>query len=79
MADSDMLYHFEMKDANLEQALDDFFTQAERAFVIDDPLPETITVHADDLSFRDALALLLPANYTAEEREDGMYHIRRAA
>ncbi|HOF86648.1 MAG TPA: hypothetical protein PLZ36_00910 [Armatimonadota bacterium] len=78
MADPDMLFHLDLKDAKLERALDDLFAQAGRAFLVEDPLPETISVRADDLGFRDALALLLPPNYTAME-EGGVYHIKRAA
>lgn len=79
MADPKMQYHLSLKDAKLEEALDDVFSQAGRAFVVDDPLPETISVHADDLSFRDTLHLLLPTGYTAMEAADGIYHIKRAA
>lgn len=79
MADPNMTYHLDVKDAPLEDVLVDVFTQADRAFVVDDPLPDTITVHADDLGFRDAINLLLPTGYAAMEAEDGIYHIKRAA
>jgi hypothetical protein len=79
MADPQMLYHLNLKNAKLEEALGDLFAQAGRAFIVEGPLPEEISVRADDLNFRDALTLLLPAGYTAMEEKDGVYHIKRAA
>ena len=79
MADPNMLFHLNLKDAKLHEALDDFFAQAGRAFIVEAPLPDEISVRAEDLNFRDALALLLPSSYTAMEEEDGVYHIKRVA
>ncbi|MHB9023746.1 MAG: hypothetical protein ACYC7E_06150 [Armatimonadota bacterium] len=78
MADPDMLFHLTLKDADIHAVLDDIFTQAGRTFVIEDALTGKITVHADDLEFREALALILPTGYTVQEI-GGIYHIRRIA
>jgi len=76
MADPNMLFDLNLKDADLHQALDDFFRQAGRAFVLDDEPGEIISVRAADLNFKDALTLLLPENFDYYEKE-GIYHIRR--
>ncbi|HEX2949020.1 MAG TPA: hypothetical protein VHV83_05565 [Armatimonadota bacterium] len=76
MADPDMLYDINLKDADIHQVLDDFFKQAGRAYTIDDPLDGAISVHAADLNFQDALELMLPKNYEATEIGE-IYHIRR--
>lgn len=78
MADPEMLFDIRVKDANLRQVVLDLFAQADRAVDIHELPEDVVTVHAADLGFRDALALILPAGYQAVER-DGMFHIRRAA
>jgi type II secretory pathway component HofQ len=77
MADPDMLFDFTLKDADLRDALRDFFTQAGRAYMLEDDLDGTITLHATDLRFIDALRLLLPADFAWTVDHD-MYHIRKA-
>ncbi|HEY3379623.1 MAG TPA: hypothetical protein VGL77_19280 [Armatimonadota bacterium] len=76
MPDPNMLFDLQMKDAEIHDALHDFFQQAGRAFILDDELTETITVHAADVGFQDALKLLLPSGYTVMEIDD-IYHIRK--
>ena len=76
MVDPGMLFHLNLKDADPRQALEDFFQQAGYAFTLDDPLDGVISVRADDLNFHDALKLLLPTGFTAEEVH-GIIHIRR--
>ncbi len=77
MADPDMLFDLNLKDAKLCDALEDFFRQAGRAYALDDDLDvDIVSLRAADLGFQDALLLLLPTGYTAGEI-DGVYHIRR--
>ena len=76
MPDPDMLFDLTLKDADVHEALNDFFKTAERPFEIDDDMEGPITVHAADLGFKDALELMLPTGYQATEI-DGIYHIRR--
>lgn len=76
MADPYMLFDMQFKDADIQQALGDFFSQAGRGFIMDDTLDGKISLHVADVGFQDALELLLPTGYTAEEI-DGVYHIRR--
>ncbi len=77
MADPEMLFDLNVSAADIHDALNDFFRQAGRAFVIDDDaLTGTVTVHAADLGFDDALHLLLPTDYAVGEI-GGVYHIRR--
>lgn len=78
MADPNMLFDLNLKDTDLQAALDDFFRQAGRAFEVKDPLDGVVSVRAADLSFHDALRMLLPAGYEAHE-EHGIYQIRRIA
>ena len=78
MADPAMRFQLNLKDTSLVQALDDFFREAGRAYQIDAELPEEISVRADALKFREALALLLPGGYGAAEDERGVYHIVRS-
>ncbi len=79
MDDPGMVFDLNVKDADRRLVLEDIFAQAGRALVIDE-LPEgVVTVHAADLSFHDALKLVLPEGYQAIEREPRVYHIRRAA
>ncbi len=75
MADPDIRFDLNLTHADLRLALDDVFIQAGRAFIIDDVVEGEVSVHAADLSFRDALALLLPIDYEAVEI-NGLYHIR---
>lgn len=75
MADPDMLFDLSLKDADIHQALDDFFRSAGRTYAVDDPIEGSITVHAADLSFQDALNLMLPTDYRAME-VGNVYHIR---
>ena len=75
MADRDMRFVLNLKDADRHQALDDFFQQAGRAVLFDDELSDIVSVRAADLSFRDAVDLLLPERFQAVEVE-GIYHIR---
>ncbi|MHB0936945.1 MAG: hypothetical protein ACYDCO_09440 [Armatimonadota bacterium] len=76
MADPNMTFDLNLKDADRHQALDDFFQQAGRAVIFDDEPSHVISVRAADLSFRDAVELLLPEGFQAVEI-DGIYHIRR--
>ena len=76
MADPEMLFTLNLKDADLRAALNDFFRQAGRAYVLDDNPDGTISVRAVELNFQDALALLLPEAFDFYE-QDGIYHIRR--
>ena len=76
MTDPYMLFDLQFKDADIQQALGDFFRQAGRAFVLDDDLDSKISLHVADVGFQDALELMLPTGYTAAEI-DGVYHIRR--
>lgn len=76
MADPDMLFDLNLKDADLHDALDDFFRQAGRAFILDDNPGVKISVRAADLNFQDALKLLLPVGFDFFE-QNGIYHIRR--
>ena len=74
--DPNMSFDLHLKDADRHQALDDFFQQANRVVIFDDEPDNIVSVHAADLSFHDAIKLLLPANFEAAE-VDGIYHIRR--
>lgn len=76
MADPNMLFDLNLKDTDRREALDDFFQQAGRAVSFDDEPSDLVSVHAADLSFRDAVHLLLPEGFQAVEI-DGIYHIRR--
>lgn len=77
MADPDMRFDLNLKDADRHQMLEDFFQQAGRAVVFDDePSNNVISVRAVDLSFHDAVELLLPEGFQAVE-QDGIYHIRK--
>ncbi|MHB9129566.1 MAG: hypothetical protein ACYDBB_00565 [Armatimonadota bacterium] len=77
MADPNMLFNLTLKNADIREALQDFFREAGSAFSIDAELDGTISVHAADLEFREALALMLPEGYGAEE-VDGVFHIIRS-
>ena len=77
MAEPQMLFHLTLKDTDLRAALADVFAQAGRGFTFDDMPDGVVTVHADDLNFRDTLKLLLPTGFEAVESPDGLYHIRR--
>lgn len=76
MADPNMLFDLNLKDADLHEALGDFFRQAGRAYVFEDIPDGHISVRAADLGFHDALVLLLPTNFEALEI-DGVYHIHQ--
>ena len=76
MADPDMLFDLNLKDAELVDALSDFFARTGRAFVIDDSVAGTISLRSSDLGFHDALKLMLPDGYEAVEVGE-IYHIRR--
>jgi len=76
MADPDMLFDLTFKDADIHEALDDFFRVAERPFMFDDEVKGVISVHVADVGFDDALQLILPKDYEALE-VGGIYHIHR--
>lgn len=76
MTDPNMRFDLNLKDTDRHQALDDFFQQAERAVQFDDEPSDMVSVRAADLSFHDAVKLLLPEGYTVAE-VGGIYHIRR--
>jgi len=77
MAAPDMRFDLNLKDADRRQALEDFFQQSGGAVVFDDmPSDNSLSVRAVDLSFRDAIELLLPEGFQAVEK-DGLYHVRK--
>lgn len=79
MTDPNMLFDLNIKDTNIYEALDDFFAQAGRAFVVDDPIRDTvISVRVADVGFDDALKLLLPPDYEALEIGE-IYHIHHVS
>lgn len=76
MADPNMLYDLNLKEADLVEALSDFFAQSGRAFVFDDLVDGTVSLRSSDLGFHDALKMMLPEGYEAVEIGE-IYHIRR--
>ncbi len=76
MADPNMLFDLNLKDADLHEALDNFFRQAGRAYLLEDDPGDLISVRAADLNFQDALTMLLPEGFDFYEQHD-IYHIRR--
>jgi|GEM_PF-2401407 len=79
MIDSNMRFDLNLKDADRRQALEDFFRQAGDAVVFDDvPSDNSLSVRAVDLSFRDAIELLLPEGFQAVEKDE-IYHIRKVS
>ncbi len=76
MADPNMSFDLNLKDADLHEALNDFFRQAGRAFLLEDDPGGLISVRAADLNFQDALTMLLPDDFDFYEQH-GIYHIRR--
>lgn len=76
MADPNMLFDLTLKDADIHDALQDFFKMAGRAYVLDDDVAGHVSLHVADVGFHDALVLMLPTNYEALEI-GGIYHIHK--
>lgn len=76
MTDPDLRFDLNLREEDLLDALHAFCWESGRAYIVDDRPAGNGVVIAADLSFQDALRLLLPTGYQAVEI-GGVYHVRR--